>query len=56
VPDGRRVFEALKARGVLLRMVDGHPLLKNCLRATVGTPEENTVFLEALGDVLSHGV
>jgi histidinol-phosphate aminotransferase len=52
VPDGRRVFESLKTRGVLLRMVNGHPLLKDCLRVTVGTPEENRIFLEALHEVL----
>jgi histidinol-phosphate aminotransferase len=25
-----------------------HPLLENCLRVTVGTPEENRLFLDAL--------
>ena len=25
-----------------------HPLLANCLRLTVGTPEENTQMIEAL--------
>ena len=25
-----------------------HPLLKNCLRLTVGTPEENTLMIDAL--------
>jgi histidinol-phosphate aminotransferase len=53
VPDAKAVFEALKTRGVLLRMINGHPLLKNCLRATVGTPEENQIFIEALKDVLN---
>jgi histidinol-phosphate aminotransferase len=49
VADGARVFEAMKERGVLVKHVAGlHPLLANCLRLTVGTPEENTRMLEAL--------
>ena len=44
-----KVFEGLKQRGVLIKNLDGsHPLLKNCLRVTVGTPDENRQFLEAL--------
>lgn len=43
------VFKALLKKGVLVRnMNDG---LKGCLRVTVGTPEENTFFLEALKKV-----
>lgn len=43
------VFEKLKQRGVLIKNLDGtHPLLKNCLRVTVGKPDENTLFLTAL--------
>jgi histidinol-phosphate aminotransferase len=34
---------------VLVKNVAGmHPLLTNCLRLTVGTPEENTLLIEAL--------
>jgi histidinol-phosphate/aromatic aminotransferase/cobyric acid decarboxylase-like protein len=28
-----------------------HPLLSACLRLTVGTPEENTLLLDALRDL-----
>lgn len=43
------VFQELKKRGILIKNLDGsHPLLKNCLRVTVGTPAENVQFLEAL--------
>lgn len=42
------LFEGLKRRGVLIKNLDGsHPLLANCLRVTVGTPDENALFLEA---------
>lgn len=43
------VFEALRGRGVLVRDLGGQPgLLHNCLRVTVGRPEENQAFLDAL--------
>jgi histidinol-phosphate aminotransferase len=51
VPDSQRVFEGMKARGVLVKHIAGlHPLLKNCLRLTVGTPEENELMIQALKD------
>jgi len=49
VPDSARAFEGMKARGVLVKNVAGlHPLLAQCLRITVGTPEENVKMMEAL--------
>ncbi len=49
----RGLFEGLKARGVLVKCLDGsHPLLADCLRVTVGLPEENAAFLKALGALL----
>ncbi len=43
------LFQALKARGILVKNLNGaHPLLADCLRVTVGTPEENDAFLAAL--------
>ncbi|KQV99921.1 histidinol-phosphate transaminase [Rhizobacter sp. Root1221] len=49
VPDAAALFAALKARKVLVKNVSGlHPLLVNCLRLTVGTPDENTLMIEAL--------
>jgi histidinol-phosphate aminotransferase len=53
VPNSQRAFEGMKARGVLVKHIAGlHPLLANCLRLTVGTPEENTALLAALKDSL----
>ena len=49
VPDAQRVFAGMKARGVLVKNVEGlHPLLANCLRVTVGTPDENILMIDAL--------
>jgi histidinol-phosphate aminotransferase len=45
----RETFDALLARGVLVRSFHGAGgRLANRLRVTVGTPEENDAFLEAL--------
>ena len=54
VPDAAAAFEGLKARGILVRSFHGsHPLLANCLRLTVGTPDENAKLTEALASILS---
>ena len=53
VPDAVKCFEALKAQGVLVRNFHGaHPALENCLRITVGTPEENRILLSAMRKAL----
>jgi histidinol-phosphate aminotransferase len=55
VPDAKRVFEGMRARGVLVKNVSGlHPLLANCVRITIGTPEENPLTLAALRGALSE--
>jgi len=46
-------FAGIKQRGVLVKNLDGaHPLLRDCLRVTVGTPFETDAFLAALSDTL----
>jgi histidinol-phosphate aminotransferase len=53
VPDAKRAFEGMKARKILVKHIAGlHPLLVNCLRLTVGTPEENTLMIQALKESL----
>jgi histidinol-phosphate aminotransferase len=47
------VFSGLKTHGVLIKNLSGsHPSLTDCLRVTVGTPEENSRFLSALQQCL----
>jgi histidinol-phosphate aminotransferase len=49
VPDASATFEALLGARVLVKNVSKmHPLLANCVRLTVGAPEENTQLLAAL--------
>jgi histidinol-phosphate aminotransferase len=51
---GTRVFDAMKRQGVLVKNFSGgHPMLDNCLRLTVGTPDENRAMLAALKTALS---
>ena len=52
VGNAERVFDGLKARRVLVKNVaGGHPLLANCLRITVGTPDENDLLLTAMAEL-----
>ncbi|HMZ71572.1 MAG TPA: histidinol-phosphate transaminase [Pseudomonadales bacterium] len=56
VPAGEapRLQRLLKARHrILIKCLDGgHPLLRDCLRITVGTPAENDALLDALTQLL----
>lgn len=48
-----RVFESLKQQGVLIKNLSHHhQLLQDCLRVTIGAPEENRALLKALENAL----
>ncbi|MGB5339958.1 MAG: histidinol-phosphate transaminase [Gammaproteobacteria bacterium] len=50
-----RVFERLRAAGILIKKLDGSAAaLADCLRVTVGQPEENAAFLRALRDSVGN--
>ena len=46
------LFESLYGRGVLIRDISRYHGLTGCLRVSIGTPEENDRFLEALKESL----
>jgi histidinol-phosphate aminotransferase len=48
-----RLFEAIKKAGILLRDVSSYPLLENCLRISVGSPQENEALIDALNRFFS---
>ena len=55
VAHATEVFDGLKQRGVLIKNLNGgHPMLHDCLRVTVGTPDECAKFMEALKDTLNQ--
>ena len=48
------IFEGLKRAGILIKNLDGSAAaLQDCLRVTVGTPDENAAFLAALEPLLA---
>ncbi len=52
--DGPAVFDGLKSRAILVKNLhSAHPFLANCLRITIGTPQENQQFLSALQQSLT---
>jgi histidinol-phosphate aminotransferase len=46
--DPKAVFEAVFARGILIRDVTAYPRLSRCLRVSVGSPQQNRAFVQAL--------
>jgi histidinol-phosphate aminotransferase len=46
------VFQKLAQKDILLRDLSSHPKLKNCLRVTIGTPDENSNFLQEIEKIL----
>ncbi len=56
VPNAAPVVAALAARGVFVRHFSRLELgIADCLRVTIGTPEENEFFLDELAAVLDEG-
>jgi histidinol-phosphate aminotransferase len=51
VPDADRTYAALKQQNVLVRNLN--PGIPNCLRVTVGTPDENRILITALREALA---
>ena len=51
VPDGPGILNRLKELGILVRNMGSYFMMENCLRVTIGKPEENQVFFEALQEI-----
>lgn len=55
VAKATQIFEGLKQRGILIKNLNGgHSALADCLRVTVGTPEEGQKFIAALQDTINQ--
>ena len=50
VPDAARVDASLRKQGVLVKNL--HPGIAQCMRITVGTPDENRILITALREAL----
>ena len=53
--NGRQLWDRLVQHSVLVRDCSSWPGLAECLRVTIGTPEENDAFLDALQASISEG-
>ncbi|SNZ03303.1 histidinol-phosphate aminotransferase [Persephonella hydrogeniphila] len=54
VPDGDKVHKLLIQEGVLVRNMSHLPMMENCLRVSIGKPEENDFFLNAVKKVIKE--
>jgi histidinol-phosphate aminotransferase len=51
--DASDIHRKLKQAGILIKNLNKPGPLKNCLRVTIGTPEENSEFLKRLKRILA---
>lgn len=49
-----QLFDALRQRGIVLRDQSKQPTLENCIRITVGTPDENRRLLQAMTEIFQE--
>ena len=49
--DARSLYQQLAQRGIIVRDRSSEPKLENCLRISVGTPEQNDLLLNALKEL-----
>ena len=50
---GTATYQGLLERGIVVRDVSAHPLLRDCLRVTIGTADENESVYAALRDMMA---
>ena len=48
IDDALNVYKTLAKQGIIIRYRGNEPLCENCLRVTVGTPEQNKRFINVL--------
>ena len=49
VPDADALFNTLKENRILIKKLHGtHPLLAECVRITIGSPEQNDAVLDII--------
>lgn len=53
IKNAEEVYRKLAEKGIIVRYRGNEPLCENCLRVTIGMPDENIRFLKTLKEVLS---
>lgn len=54
ISNAKKVYQKLAKKGVIVRYRGNEPLCENCLRVTIGMPDENVRFLKALKEIIDH--
>jgi histidinol-phosphate aminotransferase len=54
VRDSKWLFERLLSFGVLVRDVSSYPMLKNCLRISIGDKKQNKALINALNKIYNN--
>lgn len=54
IRDAEQIYRKLAAKGVIVRYRGNEPLCEDCLRVTIGMPDENVRFLKTLKDILDN--
>lgn len=49
----QNAYRGLLERGILVRNISGGPGLQGCLRVTMGLPQENAAFVQAIKEILT---
>ncbi|PKD43596.1 histidinol-phosphate transaminase [Rhodohalobacter barkolensis] len=52
IKNAKEVYRQLAERGVIVRYRGNEPLCEDCLRVTIGMPDENVKFLKALREIV----
>ncbi len=52
INNATEIYNKLAQEGIIIRDRSNQPLLKNCLRVSIGTPQENKKFIKTLKDTL----
>ncbi len=52
IENAKEVYRKLADRGIIVRYRGNEPLCEDCLRVTIGMPDENVKFLKALKEIV----
>lgn len=53
IKNAKEIWQKLAEKGIIIRYRGNEPLCENCLRVSVGMPDENIRFLKTLKEILS---
>ncbi|HET6846098.1 MAG TPA: histidinol-phosphate transaminase, partial [Anaerolineales bacterium] len=54
--ESTEIRDAMAARGIFIRPMSGHNMAKGFIRVTIGTPEQNHMFVQLFGDFVKEAL